>query len=210
MQVYLLKLRDCYSRLAAKKKAVWVLVLSLLGSCLLPSMLLRILGELLFLHWLVGWALACAVPADDSRPGCRDMRMLKQLITANLLLYTETPGWRFAEQPEDTQAAKLLRGDTVQLILDDKEYDRAEIRMKPGYAVEVTVHNTTREWYEAEGKTMIEELVYDRAAQGQQSVQLRPESLQGLPKDMEKLLPLLEGSGLDAKMIAGSGIQITI
>ena len=57
---------------------------------------------------------------------------------------------------------------------------------------------------------MIEELVYDRAAQGQQSVQLRPESLQGLPKDMEKLLPLLEGSGLDAKMIAGSGIQITI
>lgn len=199
MKVYLLKLRELYASLRAKKKAGWVLLLAIVCGTFIPVLPIRIAGEFLFLLWLIGWSLYTAGTVSDNDLLMRN-RLLKQLITANLAIYIESPSWNFADACEDAQLAKLESGDRIRLLVDDSEYDLADVRMNPDYSLTAKIHNTTKEWYETAGYTAIEELIYDAAAQGKQEILLTHHLLPSLPEPQKwaQLIELLDADGLIA------------
>lgn len=208
MKVYLLKLRDKYMALVKKKKAGWVLLLAIVCGSFIPVLPVRIAGGFVFLLWLIGWALYTAGTVSDSDSLVRN-RMLKQLITANLMLYVENPRWDFADASEDTQLAKLESGDHIRIFVDDSQYDTAEVRMNPNCSLTLKVHNTTKEWYEATGAVAIEELVYDAAAQGKQEILLTHHLLPSLPEPQKwsQISDLLDADGLIAT-VQENGVKV--
>lgn len=149
--------------------------------------------------WMLGWALYTAGAVSDENLLMRN-RLLKQLITANLAIYIESPSWNFADACEDAQLAKLEAGDNIRLLVDDSEYDLADVRMNPDYSITVKIHNTIREWYETAGYTAIEELIYDAAAQGKQEILLTHHLLPSLPAPQKwaQLIELLDADGMIA------------
>lgn len=208
MRVYLLKLRDFYSRMAKEKKSVWVLTAAIICGCFIPLLPIRIAGEVLFLLWVIGWALNQAGTVSDQEQRDRS-RLLRQLITANLMARVENPGWIFADGPDDTNLAALEDGEQVRLALDDIEYDLADVQMMSDYSLHIKLHNTTKEWYDASGHDAIEELVYDAASQGKQELLLTPELLCDLPKPERwtQLANFLNNDGIIA-FIQDDGLRL--
>ena len=202
MRVYLLQLRDLYSRLAAAKKSIWVLTAAIFCGCLIPVLPIRIAGELAFVLWIIGWALHKAGEFTDEEQRSRS-RLLRQLITANLMARVENPGWIFADGPDDTNLAALENGERVRLALDDTEYDLADVQMMSDYSLNMKLHNTLKEWYENSGGQAIEELLYDAASQGKSELLICSDNLTDLPaaEKWEQLAALLNEDGITAAVL---------